>query len=76
MRDRGFKNGMLDEFYLYDRVLTPEEMKILAGNQPIRTERVVNFSSGCLQQLLSKHEQLYTERKSLEINGNDSLRLW
>ncbi|HAE12171.1 MAG TPA: hypothetical protein DCG39_11070, partial [Opitutae bacterium] len=22
MRDRGFKNGMLDEFYLFDRVLT------------------------------------------------------
>jgi hypothetical protein len=31
MRDRGFKNGMLDEFYLYDRSLNPSEVAILAG---------------------------------------------
>ena len=30
MRDKGFKNGMLDEFYLYDRILTHAEIKILA----------------------------------------------
>ncbi|MBT3635536.1 MAG: DUF1553 domain-containing protein, partial [Opitutae bacterium] len=33
MRDRGFKNGMLDEFYLYDRSLTPSEVAILAGKK-------------------------------------------
>jgi len=31
MRDRGFKNGMMDEFFLYDRVLTPSEITKLAG---------------------------------------------
>jgi hypothetical protein len=31
MRDRGFKNGMMDEFFLYDRVLTPSEIAKLAG---------------------------------------------
>ena len=31
MRDRGFKNGMLDEFYLYDRTLNKSEISILAG---------------------------------------------
>ena len=31
MRDRGFKNGMLDEFYLYDRSLPSSEVAILAG---------------------------------------------
>ena len=30
MRDRGFKNGMLDEFYLFDRVITPSEISSLA----------------------------------------------
>ncbi len=30
MRDKGFKKGMLDEFYLYDRTLTPKEIEILA----------------------------------------------
>jgi hypothetical protein len=33
MRDRGFKNGMLDEFYLYDRSLNPSEVAILAGKK-------------------------------------------
>ena len=31
MRDRGFKNGRMDEFYLYDRVVTPSEIAKLAG---------------------------------------------
>lgn len=31
MRDRGFKNGKIDEFYLYDRVVTPSEIAKLAG---------------------------------------------
>lgn len=30
MRDNGFKKGMLDEFYIYDRILTSTEIKILA----------------------------------------------
>jgi len=33
MRDCGFKNGMLDEFYLYDRSLPPSEVAILAGKK-------------------------------------------
>ncbi|MBT5915326.1 MAG: DUF1553 domain-containing protein, partial [Opitutae bacterium] len=31
MRDRGFKNGGMDEFYLYDRVITPSEIAKLSG---------------------------------------------
>jgi hypothetical protein len=31
MRDRGFKNGMMDEFFLFDRVITPSEIAKLAG---------------------------------------------
>ena len=31
MRDRGFKNGMLDEFYLFNRVISGSEIEKLAG---------------------------------------------
>ncbi|MDG1139390.1 MAG: DUF1553 domain-containing protein [Opitutales bacterium] len=31
MRDRGFKNGIIDEFFLYDRVIAPSEIGKLAG---------------------------------------------
>ena len=29
--DRGFKNGLLDEFYLYDRAISGSEIEKLAG---------------------------------------------
>ena len=65
MRDRGFKNGMLDEFYLYDRVLTQEEIKILAGNSHKSEQNGLSiFLQDAYTPAVTARQQLYTERKS------------
>ena len=38
MRDTGFKNGLLDEFYLYDRILGESEIAVLAGLKECLTQ--------------------------------------
>ena len=74
MRDRGFKNGMLDEFYLYDRVLAASEIERLSGNQLQREEdasMAIFLNSGYIS-AISAREQLYAQRQSF---GNQRQRL-
>ena len=48
MRDRGFKNGLLDEFYLYDRVISGSEIEKLAGlREKIDDSAVRNIFEFC-----------------------------
>ena len=74
MRDRGFKNGMLDEFYLYDRVLAASEIERLTGNQLQREEdaSMAIFRNSGYASAISAREQLYTERQNF---GNQRQRL-
>ena len=74
MRDRGFKNGMLDEFYLYDRVLAASEIERLTGNQLQREEdaSMAIFRNSGYASATSAKEQLYAERQSF---GNQRQRL-
>ena len=66
MRDRGFKNGMLDEFYLYDRVLDPAEITILSGMQKQTDDggNIAMFTHSAYPSSVKARERLYTERKS------------
>ena len=60
MRDRGFKNGILDEFYLYDRSLTPSEVAVLAGKaKELRPEDEFKLF------LESKYEPCRTQKNAL-----------
>ena len=50
MRDRGFKNGMLDEFYLFDRVVHKSEIEKLAGvSQEINESAKEYLFTRCLR---------------------------
>ncbi len=66
MRDRGFKNGILDEFYLYDRVLDPAEITILSGMQKQTDDagNIAIFTHSAYPASVKARERLYTERKS------------
>ena len=66
MRDRGFKNGMLDEFYLYDRVLDPAEITNLSGMQKQTDDsgNIAIFTHSAYPPSVKARERLYTERKS------------
>ena len=74
MRDRGFKNGMLDEFYLFDRVITPSEISSLAGLAEESGEDVEKsiFLQAVHDPAVSARRALYNERKSF---GNQRQRL-
>jgi hypothetical protein len=37
-RDSGFKNGLIDEFEVFDRCLTPGEVKLLSGQSAFRSD--------------------------------------
>ena len=66
MRDRGFKNGMLDEFYLFDRVITPSEISSLAGlaEESGEDARKSIFLQAVHDPAVSARRSLYNERKS------------
>ena len=66
MRDRGFKNGILDEFYLYDRVLDPAEITILSGLQKQTDDggNIAIFNHSAYPPSVKARERLYTERES------------
>jgi len=66
MRDRGFKNGMLDEFYLFDRVITASEISSLAGLAEDNGEDVKKsiFLQTVHDPAVSARRSLYDERKS------------
>ena len=71
MRDKGFKNGILDEFYIYDRVLTSAEIKILAeqnkANQGIELDDQSLFSiysRAVDPKVLNLQKKLYDQRLS------------
>ena len=66
MRDRGFKNGMLDEFYLFDRVLEASEIAILSGleKQTKVGENMAIFAHSAYPSAVRAREQLYMARKS------------
>ena len=71
MRDKGFKNGILDEFYIYDRVLTSAEIKILAeqnkANQGIELDDqslLFHLFSGSRSKVLNLQKKLYDQRLS------------
>ena len=66
MRDRGFKNGMLDEFYLFDRVITPSEISSLAGLAEESGEDIEKsiFLQAVHDPAVSARRALYNERKS------------
>ena len=74
MRDRGFKNGMLDEFYLFDRVITPSEISSLAGLAEESGEDIRKsiFLQAVYDPAVSARRSLYNERKSF---GNQRQRL-
>jgi hypothetical protein len=65
MRDRGFKNGLLDEFYLYDRVISGSEIEKLAGlREKIDDSAVRNiFLHSAHAPSVSAKEQLQAERR-------------
>ena len=66
MRDRGFKNGILDEFYLFDRVISKSEIEKLAGlRDKIDESAMLNiFLHSVDKPSLSARQGLYAERKS------------
>ena len=67
MRDRGFKNGILDEFYLFDRVLEASEIALLSGlksKQMLAKIWLFLPSFRTTPQQSSAREQLYMARKS------------
>ena len=66
MRDRGFKNGMLDEFYLYERVITPSEIQLLAGKtkELTKADKVSIFLDSAYPKSITAQNALFKERKS------------
>ena len=66
MRDRGFKNGMIDEFYLFDRVLNSMEIQGLAGleKQGNKRDDFAVFLHYAYPPAVSARRQLYAERKN------------
>ena len=65
MRDRGFKNGMLDEFYLFDRVISGSEIEKLAGLREKIDDSAVRkiFLHSAYKPSVTASQELYTERK-------------
>ena len=66
MRDRGFKNGMLDEFYLFDRVITSSEIEKLAGiaNKINEKDEFTIFFQSAHPQSVSALQTLEKARKA------------
>ena len=66
MRDRGFKNGMLDEFYLYDRVISGSEIEKLAGLREKIDDSAIReiFLHSAHKPSMAARQELYRERKS------------
>ena len=66
MRDRGFKNGMLDEFYLFDRVITSSEIEKLAGisNTIKEDDEFTIFFQSAHPKSVSALQTLEKERKA------------
>ena len=64
MRDKGFKKGMLDEFYIYDRILTSAEIKILA--EQTKADQGIELDD---QSLFSIYSQA-VDPKALELQKN------
>ena len=66
MRDSGFKNGMLDEFYLYERVITPSEIQLLAGKteELKKADKFSIYLGSAYQKSLIAQNALFKERKS------------
>ncbi|MFL2912087.1 MAG: DUF1553 domain-containing protein [Opitutales bacterium] len=67
MRDRGFKNGILDEFYLFDRIISGSEIEKLAGLREKIDDSSVRdiFLYSAHKPSVSARQALYAERKSL-----------
>ena len=67
MRDRGFKNGILDEFYLFDRIISGSEIEKLAGLREKIDDSAVReiFLYSAHKPSVSARQALYAERKSL-----------
>ncbi|MBT5716204.1 MAG: DUF1549 domain-containing protein, partial [Opitutae bacterium] len=66
MRDRGFKNGMLDEFYLFDRMITGAEIEKLAGLREKIDDSAVReiFLHSAHKSSMAARRGLRAERKS------------
>ena len=66
MRDRGFKNGMLDEFYLFNRVISGSEIEKLAGLRKKIDDSAVReiFLHSAHKPSMAARQALYKERKS------------
>jgi hypothetical protein len=64
MRDKGFKKGRLDEFYIYDRILTTAEIKILAEQSKVHQGIELDDQS-----LFSIYSQA-VDPKALELQKN------
>ena len=69
MRDRGFKKGMMDEFYLYDRVLTLSEIERLAGisEKVSQEDEISMLLQTAVQNSRSKLVALHKARESYGI---------
>ena len=66
MRDRGFKNGMLDEFYLFNRVISGSEIEKLAELRKKIDDSAVReiFLHSAHKPSMAARQALYKERKS------------
>ena len=78
MRDRGFKNGMLDEFYLYERVITPSEIQLLAGKtkELTKADKVSIFLDSAYPKSITAQNELFKERKSFGDQRQKLVRSW
>ncbi|PWU11281.1 MAG: hypothetical protein C5B50_23555, partial [Verrucomicrobia bacterium] len=69
-RDSGFKNGLLDEFQIFDRCLTPWEVKLLAGVASDTPDRAALFA-WYVQQVDVPFRTVSAELKTLREQEND-----
>ncbi|MEM1442747.1 MAG: DUF1553 domain-containing protein, partial [Verrucomicrobiota bacterium] len=67
MRDNGFKNGLVDDFRIFDRELAPSHAALLAGITPVEPGKEDFFLTGHQPYLdqLAKLETLRTEQNEL-----------
>jgi hypothetical protein len=69
-RDSGFKNGLLDEFQIFDRCLTPWEIRLVAGTTAGAPDREALFA-WYLQQVDPPYRAATAELRALREQEND-----
>ncbi|HTL55705.1 MAG TPA: DUF1553 domain-containing protein [Candidatus Limnocylindrales bacterium] len=73
-RDSGFKNGLIDEFQVFDRCLTPGEVKMVAGTdttKPNYAERFEYYAQNVDPQCIAAAAELHQLRQEENRLIND-----